>query len=298
MAQYPPDDVRHFRVKKVRWRWRNAGPKRLSRMAVRRAMNPAYMVGVMLWLVGCTMQVVQPTPTATAAPVTPTTSDEWETLQGGLERRVYRPSGGLFTRVTALRIDPAQYDFRVHYQPEAPAFINEWDEALPEAVSIINGNFFDRTDRITGLLFADGVSYGEPYRRRGGTFYLRGGVPGIQSNLVSPYAGEQYDQAVQAFPMLVTGGQQSYFDTRADRATRRTVVAVDSQGRVVILVTTFGGLTLLDTAEFIVNSDLGIVDALNLDGGGSTMLHVDTDSDTSTLASFDPVPAVLAVYPR
>ncbi len=301
MAQHPPDSRTLFRLRKALWRWRHAGPRRLLSMARRRAFNPAYVAGVALWLVGCTMQTIQPsatptpTPTATPAP----NADAWTTLAPGLEQRVYRPSSGLFTRLTAIRIDPARYDFRAHYQPGDPQLLAEWAEAYPNAAVIFNTNFFDRADFAQGMLFADGVRYGEPYRRRGGTFYVQRGVPGIESNLVRSYAGEQYDQAAQAFPMLVTDGQQSYFDTRPDRATRRTVVGMDSSGRVVVLVTSFGGITLLDLAEYLAASDLDLVDALNLDGGGSSMLQIKTGETAEvTVSSFDPVPAVFAVYPR
>ena len=219
-------------------------------------------------------------------------------LAPGLEQRVYIPGRGFLARVTAIRIDPAHYELRSHYLPGEPQLLHEWDASLPEAMVIFNTNFFDRQDRITGTLFADGVQYGDPYRRRGGIFYMQDGQPGMQSNLVRPYSGEQYDQAVQAFPMLITNGAQSYFDTRPDRATRRTVIGVDTSGRVVVLMTSFGGMTLLDMAQFLANSDLALTDALNLDGGGSSMLRLEAGPANISIPSFDPVPAVIGVYRR
>ena len=218
MSHYPPDVYRYFRVKKFWWRLRRGGVSRSFRMAWRRVQRPAWMMGWLLWVAGCTISVVDmptstPTPIPTATTVA-TGADGWTNLAPGLERRVYNPPAGFFTRLTVLRIDPAQYDFRVHYRPSAPLMVDDWAAPLPAASVIFNTNFFDREDRITGILFADGQRYGDdPYQRRGGTFYMQSGVPGIQSNLVQPYNGEQYDQAVQAFPMLMTNGQQSYFDT-------------------------------------------------------------------------------------
>lgn len=240
-----------------------------------------------------------PPPTATAVP-TPTaiaSTDAWQTLETGIEQRFYRPAQGLpFTRLLAVRIDPGQVDFRVHYRAGEPLFAGGWREELPDAALFINANFFDSSDYITGRLIADGVTYGDPYRRRGGTFFVNAGVPAIQSNLVQPYADEIHEQAVQAFPMLITDGAQSYFDARADRATRRTAIGIDAQGHVVMLVTVFGGMTLLDLATYLPTTDLQLVDMLNLDGGGSTLLDMQTDSTTASYVSFDPVPAVLAVY--
>jgi hypothetical protein len=297
----PPEPHVLLRWRRTVRRVKREGWRRSVRMGVRRLMSPAYHAGLAMWLVGCTLQTMSPTLTPTPIPTatpTPVPDNDWETLATGLERRILRPESGFLTQLTAIRIDPAQYTIRSHYQPGAPMVRTDWEATLPDAAVIINSNFFNRLDEITGLLIADGVSYGQPYQRRGGTFYMLDGVPGIQSNLVQPYAGEQYDQAVQAFPMLMTNGEQSYFDTRPDRATRRTVIAVDDQNRIVILITTFGGITLLDMAAYLPTTDLNLTDALNLDGGGSTFMSVSVGEDTYGLTSFDPVPAVLAAYPR
>lgn len=279
------------------WRIRQSGLRRLLAMAYRRAVRPAWFMGLVLSLTGCIM----PATAATATPVPTMTPDPditWEVLADGIEQRTYRPTNSRFARLQAIRIDPAQVTFRVHYRPGEPLFASGWRDELPDAALFINSNFFDRDDNITGFLVADGVRYGEPYRRRGGTFYVDAGVPTIQSNITDPYTDKPHDQAVQAFPMLMTDGAQSYFDTRPDRSTRRTVIALDAQGRVVILVTVFGGMTLLDLAEYLPTTDLQLVDALNLDGGGSTMLDIEAGDVQTSFVSFDPVPAVLAVYPN
>ena len=109
----------------------------------------------------------------------------------------------------------------------------------------------------------------------------------------------QSEQAVQGFPMLVTNRQQAYTNSRPDRATRRTLIAQDSQGRILLMVTPLAGITLLDLSAALAASDMDIVNAFNLDGGGSTLLGLDVPARSPyTLASFDPVPAVLAVYAR
>jgi exopolysaccharide biosynthesis protein len=305
MQNTPPEGREWFRIRAAYWRARREGPRRVVQLAARRVIRPAWFAGILLWLAGCMVPgggappTPTPSPTATASSAnTDADADTWTLLETGIERRVYAPSSGFFTRITAIRIDPNAVDFQVHYRPGDPQTISGWREQLPAAAVIFNTNFFDRNDEITGLLFADGVRYGDPFRRRGGTFYIDDGVPGIHSNLTAPYSGQQYDQAVQAFPMLMQDSQRAYFDTRPDRSTRRTVVAIDSEGRVVVLVTTFGGITLLDLAVFLAESDMNLVTALNLDGGGSSMLGVLAGDADTAFASFDPVPAVMAVTPR
>jgi uncharacterized protein YigE (DUF2233 family) len=254
---------------------------------------------------GCTFieNPALPVPTAPSVIATFAVNDvpqTWQILSPGLEQRTYLPPPeNEVTKITGLRIDPAHFTFRVHYQSGAPLTIRQWAEALPSAVAFINANFFDENDTVLGLLVADGQVYGSAYSDRGGTFLVQNGQPRVRSNLVEPYAGEPLEQAVQAFPMLMLDGLQSYTDTSPDRFTRRTVIAQDANGRIVLLVTPLIGLTLLDLSAFLPTTDMNLVNALNLDGGGSTLMYLNASGTPEYIVtSLDPVPAVLAVYPR
>jgi uncharacterized protein YigE (DUF2233 family) len=176
--------------------------------------------------------------------------------------------------------------------------LRRWETALPDAAAIVNANFFDPQNRILGLLIADSVTHGQSFTDRGGTMFVQNGVPGVRSNLIQPYAGEAFEQAVQAFPMLVVDGAASYTNPNDTDASRRTVVAEDDAGRITILATPLIGLRLNELSAFLATSDMNIVTALNLDGGGSTMLFIRADARPYYLQAFDPVPAVLAIYPR
>jgi len=238
------------------------------------------------------------TPTPKIASIPNQTS--WQILSPGLEKRVYLPPPeNEVTKLTALRIDPAYYTFRVHYRPGAPLTIRQWAEAFPGAVAFVNANFFDDKGNALGLLVADGQVYGQSFVDRGGTFLVQNGQPRVRSNIAEPYAAESFEQAVQGFPMLMLNGAQAYTDTAQDRFTRRTVVAQDSNGRIVLLVTPLIGLTLLDLSNFLPTTDMNLINALNLDGGGSTLMYLNVSGAPEyVVTSLDPVPAVLAVYPR
>jgi exopolysaccharide biosynthesis protein len=196
----------------------------------------------------------------------------------------------------ALRIGPSHFNFRAHYRPQAPLSIREWQEELPDAALIVNANFFDIDNTILGLLISDGIVFGQAYSDRGGTFFVQEGNVGIRSNLVQPYKGEAFEQAIQAFPILVFDGIQSYTDTRDIIPSRRTVIAQDSEGRIIVLITSTLGISLYDLSAFLANSDMNILNALNLDGGASSMSYV--AATDNFILSFDPVPAVLAIYPK
>jgi uncharacterized protein YigE (DUF2233 family) len=221
----------------------------------------------------------------------------WQEITPGLEQRIDIPDGDTLAQVALLRIDPARYTLRAHYRPGDPQTLMGWQQALPDAAAIINANFFTPEHTVLGLLIADGEAFGTPYTDQGGTFWIdaQTGLPRLEANrAASPEVGES-SQAVQAFPMLVEGGAQVYFDTAGDRVTRRTAIAIDDAGRVLWIVTPLLGMRLADLAAFLVEGEYGVVDALNLDGGGSTLMAI--PAIRYTLVSLDPVPVVLAIYP-
>lgn len=246
-----------------------------------------------LLLVACNLTGIRdaiPAPTLepTAAP-----ADGWEQVMPGLERRYMQPDGlGAFSSVVVHRIDPALFAFRAHISPANPLYDTSWRNLYPDAVAFINANFFDPQGTALGLVVADGAVFGASYINRGGMFAIQNGVPRVQSLIQQPYDGAYLDQAVQGFPMLVVDGVPNYQRGPGDRTSRRTVVASDSQGRILWFSTTLLGMTLDQTAEFLVNSGLGVVNALNLDGGGSMLLS----APNAGLPSFDPVPVILAIY--
>lgn len=232
-------------------------------------------------------------PTATIPPVT-ATPDGWETIANGIQQRWYITDEGFVFET--IRIDPTHYTFRAHYHPRDPLTIQEWRDELTGAVVIINTNFYTPENTILGLLISDGIAYGRAYTDRGGTFFVQNGSVGIRSNTQQPYQGEAYEQAIQAFPMLVYNSQATYNNRSDTIPSRRTVIGMDRQERVIMMVTPGFGPSLYALSQYLVTTDIDFVHAFNLDGGGSTMMYRSVDD--YIFASLDPVPAVLAAYIR
>jgi uncharacterized protein YigE (DUF2233 family) len=257
-------------------------------------------VVVLVSLIGCAPAPADP-PALRGALAIAQDAAEWTPIAPGMAHRILRPGAPYpLTSFTALRIDPAQYTFRVHYQPGAPLTLDGWRARLPGAVAFVNASFFDHDNHALGLLVTDGTAHGHTFRGRGGMLEVRGDMVRVRSLITFPYSGEPLDQAVQAFPMLIAGGDAVYADPRPDRPSRRTVVAQDVEGHIVLLVTPgLTGLPLPELTAFLAQSDLRLREALNLDGGGSSMMAVHMPGSLLVgVPSFDAVPAVLAVYPR
>ncbi len=260
-----------------------------------RRLRPITLMTLFSLLAGCfnTTLGIQPAP-PTAIPV----SDGWELLAPGFERRIYTPPNNGLGALVVLRIDPALYTFRAHYRPGAPLLLADWAANLPGAVAFINANYFDPQFNALGLVVADGVTYGQSFVNMGGLLQVQNGAVRVRSTILEPYLGEPLEQAVQAFPMLVSNGAASFDNRQRDRVSRRTVAAQDAQGRILLMGTPLLGISLVDLSNFLAATDLQIINAVNLDGGGSTMMSVAYGTPPYALASFDGVPTVLAVYPR
>jgi hypothetical protein len=104
-------------------------------------------------------------------------------------------------------------------------------------------------------------------------------------------------EALQSFPVVVKPGGVMGFPADADdgRPARRTVVAQDVQGRILIIVAPRGYLSLHELARFLAGSDLDLDVALNLDGGFSTGLWLRAGERSVEVDSLVPVPSVISV---
>jgi exopolysaccharide biosynthesis protein len=237
-----------------------------------------------------------PLPIPSVAPTVDIDTDGWETIAAGFEKRTYIPDDKELAQMLVYRIDPTQYRFRAIYRAGDPLSITEWTQVEPDAFAIINANFYDPQNNVLGLLVSDSVSYGQSYTDRGGTFFVQNGIANLQTFRNPSFQIGALEQAIQAFPVLVENGQQAYFNTSASQLSRRTIIAQDSNGNILLIVTPLIGLSLVDLSAYLPTTDLNLVTAINLDGGGSTMMRI--PSTDFTLQSFDPVPAILAVYRR
>lgn len=237
-----------------------------------------------------------PKPVRQAEPTATSVSD-WRTIANGLEWRRLIPAGDELAQLIVVRVDPAYYRFRAIYRSGKPESLAGWRALEPDASVIINANFFDINYYALGLVVSDGIASGVAYRDRGGSFLVRNGEPAIISNRSQNLPKvESIEQAVQGFPLLVENGKQAYFEAGSGERTRRTIIGIDRRGNVLILVAPLLGMSLADISAYLPKTDLDIVTAVNLDGGGSTMIAL--PGADYFQPSLDPAPTILAIYPR
>jgi uncharacterized protein YigE (DUF2233 family) len=243
--------------------------------------------------------VARQTPTAVAQPPIPTAPVP---LRPGIEILVVPlVVAGVESGETLVvaRIDPAKADVRVRYAPKQPKSVQSWlkDEA---ADIVINAGYFTQDNLATGLLIADGAITGQTYRGFGGLFTVRSGPPAtlsLQWLKEKPYvADRKITHAVESFPMLLRGGKVVDGINDDGRRNRRSFVALDRSGRLLLGVSRYASLTLTDLAAALAGQPALAIDAaLNLDGGASSGLGIRAPVDALSIDSFDEVPAVIVV---
>ena len=243
-----------------------------------------------------------PTLTPTAAVLTsptPMPDTDWQLLRPGLERRLIRlldENERLQERLYLLRLQPELYRLTVAYRPGEAQSISAW-QAETGALLVVNGGFFTEELLATGRIVVDGIGSGLSYRNFGGMLAITADSLEIRSLAERPYdPGEALQYALQSFPLLVNPGGKIGFPEEDSLRGRRTVVALDRNGRLLFILAPNGSFTLHELSRYLVESDLDIEIALNLDGGTSTGLRLANPAEE--IPAFVPLPVVIDNYPE
>lgn len=224
--------------------------------------------------------------------------DTWYSIASGVEVRYEHWKGPSKNEddITIVRMTPSKVRLSVGYQPDNPLTMREWMKETKARV-LLNGGYFDKNNRPTGLLVSNGEVTGESYSGFGGMLAVDSeGKMSLRSLNQSPYDpnSENLTQATQSSPMLIINGKRT--DFQADASTgRRTIVAMDKKGRLIFLVSPSLAFSLDEIADLLVDSDLGLQTALNLDGGSSTGLYVNTSKQKINIDPISSLPIVIIV---
>jgi exopolysaccharide biosynthesis protein len=226
----------------------------------------------------------------------------WQLLEAGVElRELDVATGDVAERIVIIRLDPAAMQFGVRYDALNPAQVSEW-AAQFQPLLVFNGGYFTEENKTIGLIISEGEVWGTSLDNFAGLFAATAdGEVSVRWLQEQPYdPTEALAEALQSFPVLVKPGDVMGFPAHADEGNpaRRTVVAQDHGGNILAVVAPRGYLSLHELAVFLAGSDLEIDAALNLDGGGSAGLWLQTDGGDWGVNSITPVPSVVVVERR
>lgn len=243
----------------------------------------------------------------------------WNDVAPGMEVREWRiqfPQNES-ERMTVVRLAAGKFHIRLRWQPRK-VFKNE--DAAPEvarrmgAVVVVNAGYFGTDGRPLGFFKSGGKVFNRRvlYRGRrtalhfGAVFHVKkgGARAGIAARDV--FRPSRSDEAFQAGPHLVhkglpVPGLDSYREFH--RPDRRSLLAIDARGRLLVLVSHLGGSgiswceiqALLSRPE--AEGGLGVKEAMNLDGGSSSQLYIRGENYRHHLDGRF-VPALIVISPR
>ena len=265
-----------------------------------------------VWLSGCQAILPQspntatPTATQTSTPAPSTTPEptpsDWQQLQPGLERRILEvwQDGPYLDSLYILRLEPGYFHFEVAYDPQGLTLEN-W-QSQSGALIVINGGFYRLEDEAsipTGLTIIDGTPMGDSYGDFGGMLAISGGDPELRWLAQQPYEpNEPLQSALQSFPILVKPGGELGFgpEQEDDVQARRSLIAQDQAGRMLLMVAPQGNLTLHQLSTALTESNLEINFAFNLDGGPSSGILLADPIEKIPAISL--LPIVITVHQR
>lgn len=175
------------------------------------------------------------------------------------------------------------------------------DKLKPQA--IINGGFSASFSipTPTGLLVSNGkiiYQMNTVGKITNGIFCVGKRISIVTSN---NYRQSNCIDALQSGPILVNSGQ---VDGKLNQLPinkgehRRSVVAIDKQGRLLLIAVTTP-ITLLDLASLLSQKDLNCVSALNLGGSTDSGLYINTQVSRSQVGQLNtPIASAIAVFQK
>lgn len=232
--------------------------------------------------------------------------DAWKPLDSGIEHR----------KMTLERSDPS-YSFdlnlvRFGRNRVFPRIISSSQFQLKSAdaktlgqrsgaLVTINANYFDEKGKPLAFLktaigaINRNVSKHALYT---GVFGVRDSIPFIVHR--DDFQLTEAQEAIQSGPLLLRQGAPMQTIPGAGRYSRRAVIGIDKQQRLIVGVTdtVLGGLSFAELQELFSRPEwqLETTELLNLDGGGSAQLYIHTRSHEEFISGTSEVPVVIGFF--
>ena len=169
------------------------------------------------------------------------------------------------------------------------------------AVAAINANYFDADGKPLALLKIGG----QLINSRISTSPLYSGIFGVKDQRAliwsrNEFLPDQADEALQAGPLLLLNGIVQPITGVPNRASRRALIGIDHEQRLVMTVTdtVLGGLYWTELQEVLSAWQVQLTDLLNLDGGGSAQLYVKAGNFEAMAPGTADVPVAIGIFQR
>jgi exopolysaccharide biosynthesis protein len=235
----------------------------------------------------------------------------WEKLSSGLEQTNFRINGD---SIISSSIALVRSDMQSHRIATIRASEFGWKHATVQAlckasgaVACINANFFDEQGKPLGLIISRGIIHQKIHKGGGlltGILFVTPKSVGVAFR--DTFSTEGVVEAVQAGPRLVSRGAIVEGLKESARSSNLSGICIDAQQRVSIFRVTSGvfGGSLHQLQNVLTDPQIGCVEALNFDGGGSSSMYISGEIQghagavrEENFPGTDEVPVAIGLFP-
>lgn len=223
-------------------------------------------------------------------------ANDWQNLQTGLDyKKMDITQDGQSYRMHVLKVSLQNFDLKpvIHTEPQTTQQLTNTNNA----VATLNANFFDPEGKPLGLVIVDQEEK-HAFKKISwwSIFCIKNKIPQIIHS--SHYKHGQCDQAIEAGPRLLI---DKTIPKLKEQISKKSAIGID-KNRNVYLIATENAMPITIFAQTLKasekNGGLGLDAALNLDGGSSTQMYVQTENFELNLANFVRVPVGIGVFKK
>jgi Phosphodiester glycosidase len=240
----------------------------------------------------------------------------WKRIAPGVDAAPAAELGGdAAWAARVVLIDPAKVRLLVRYDPSRPT-LGEWRRRYPAALAIVNGSFYSRDGadvRPTCELVSDGKRVkGAGCQRQDALYFAsiaredpapagpvsrepKASRPPPRFIAPADFRAEDWKEAMKSFPALVRGGAAACSGPNyCAESSRTAAVAQLKDGKILLFASQWPAIRR-EVARWLAEQ-VGVVDALNLDGGPEATLALKDEAAEDSIGGLGVgLPIVLIV---
>jgi hypothetical protein len=249
-----------------------------------------------------------PAPLKVSPTLAVTDPGSWKSIQKGIDFRklvLERAEPSYAIELKLIRFDTERFEPRLlrGSQFQLKGMDVKTFAEKSGAIAAINANYFDTEGKPLAFLKVGGqvinsrVAMNSLYT---GAFAVKDRQPSISHR--DDLRPEQIDEGLQSGPLLLLGGAAQTVTGISNRASRRALIGIDKERRLIIGATfnLIGGLLWPELQEIFSAAALQIqtVDLLNLDGGGSAQFYIKAGKFEALVPGTTEVPVAIGIFSK
>jgi uncharacterized protein YigE (DUF2233 family) len=236
-------------------------------------------------------------------------NNEWKNIDDGVYFKGVKLKRGekdisIFLKFLKIDLQKANVKIIYNRELEKPLKNIKYFAENGKVIALINGSFFDIYGKPLGLLIVDGETINSKIVTNplySGIFYVKDNIPHIVKR--DNFHVNGVTQAIQVGPILIADGKEVEGLRDIHSIHYRSGIAIDDSNdsnKVIIYATdtNYHGISLSELRQVIKLLDIGCLNVLNLDGGGSTQMFVSTPLFSDYIAGRTDIPVAIGFYRR